>query len=67
MLPTDLIKKIENNHNIYDILSNELPIWQYIRNLLYNQILFSNQNNTSNRIKDSVVETESKTISAVKC
>ena len=52
MNPSSLIKEIENSYDILNVSSNELPIWQYVRNLLYNQTVFYSQKPSSNRIKD---------------
>jgi len=32
-----IIKEIEENYNLNSMLSNQVPIWQYIRNLIYSQ------------------------------
>ena len=50
MNPNQLIKEIETTYDVHKISSRGLPVWQYIRNLLYNQIVFPQQN-SSNRIK----------------
>ena len=44
-----IIKEIEENYDINSIVSNELPIWQYIRNLIYSQANPSKK--TSTKIK----------------
>ena len=44
-----IIKEIEENYDINSIVSNELSIWQYIRNLIYSQSNPSKK--TSTKIK----------------
>jgi len=45
-----IIKEIEENYNLNNIVSSQLPVWQYIRNLIYSQN--SHQKKYSNRLKD---------------
>ena len=51
MNQVDLIKDIEEKYDIKNISSNDLPIWQYIRNLLCSQNIQSNHQAPLNTIK----------------
>ena len=56
MNQVDLIKDIEEKYDIKNISSNDLPIWQYIRNLLCNQKTQSNHQASFNTILIAAVE-----------
>ena len=45
-----IIKEIENNCDVNSIVSGQLPIWQYIRNLIYSQDNYNK--NRSTKLKD---------------
>ena len=48
----NIIKEIENNYAVENISCNDLPVWQYLRNLLYNQSIPSSPQYPLNRIKN---------------
>ena len=45
-----IINEIEENYDVNSVVSNQVPIWQYIRNLIYGQPNYSK--NLSKQIKD---------------
>ena len=47
---TSIIKEIENNYDVSGIISNQIPVWQYVRNLIYGQAI--DDIKKTNRIKD---------------
>ena len=50
MNPTSIIKEIENNYDVSGTISSQVPIWQYVRNLIYGQAI--DDKIKKNRIKD---------------
>ena len=49
MKQISIIKEIEENYNLNNIVSAQVPIWQYIRNLIYSQNI--HREKYSNRLK----------------
>ena len=45
-----IIKEIEENYNLNNIVSAQVPVWQYIRNLIYSQNI--HQKKYSHRLKN---------------